>query len=211
MTQTFDLERNNMVERQLVPRGIISSAVLKAMRNVPRHLFIPENLHSSAYDDSPLPIGSGQTISQPYIVAYMTEQLDPYAGMKVLEIGTGSGYQAAILTYLGCEVCTIEFLKEHADNAHRALTACGYKNVTVRHGNGYNGLPEMAPFDAIIVTAAPEYVPSALLEQLKDGGKMVIPVGEIHAVQLLKLLIKDGEHLITKELLPVRFVPMVDE
>jgi len=206
----FALERNDMVERQLLPRGIKSPAVLDAMRNVPRHMFVPENLQSCAYDDSPLPIGLGQTISQPYIVAFMTEQLEPFDGMKVLEVGTGSGYQAAVLAYLGCEVFTIEFIREHAEAAGRVLDVCGYGNVAVVNGNGYDGLPENAPYDAIIVTAAPDYIPPALTQQLKDSGKMIIPVGAVHSVQMLKLLEKDGERLIVRELLPVRFVPMVD-
>ena len=213
MSENFALERDEMVMRQLLPRGILSSDVLDAMRSVPRHLFVPENLRSSAYDDSPLPIGLGQTISQPYIVAYMTEQLPSargFSGMKVLEIGTGSGYQAAILASLGCEVFTIEFVKEHADNARRVLADCGYENVVVRHGNGFTGLPDEAPFDAVIVTAAPEYIPPALIEQLKDGGKMIIPVGEVHAVQALKLLTKRGNGCVEDDLMLVRFVPMVD-
>ena len=211
MESNFIPERNSMVEYQLIPRGIGSSVVLDAMRNVPRHLFVPENMQCNAYADSPLPIGLGQTISQPYIVAYMTEQLEPFPGMKVLEIGTGSGYQAAVLAHLGCDVFTVEFLKEHAEKANRALSVCGYDNVTVRHGNGYHGLKEEAPFDAIIVTAAPDKIPSALIEQLKDGGKMIIPVGEIHAVQSLKLLTKAGDSYIARELLPVLFVPMIGE
>ena len=210
MSQDFDLERNNMVERQLVPRGIKSTAVLNAMRNVPRHFFVPFALQGSAYEDSPLPIGLGQTISQPYIVAYMTEQLEPVYGMKVLEIGTGSGYQAAILAYLGCEVYTIELLEEHAERAKKVLTDCGYDNVIVRHGNGFEGFKDEAPFDAVIVTAAPDCVPAALIEQLKEGGKMIVPVGEVHAVQSLKLLIKNGEDCISNDLMLVRFVPMVD-
>jgi len=209
MAESFILKRNEMVDRQLIPRGIRSPAVLDAMRNVPRHLFVPENMQSSAYDDSPLPIGLGQTISQPYIVAYMTEQLEPFAGMKVLEIGTGSGYQAAILAYLGCEVFSIELLEEHAERAGQVLAASGFENVSVRHGNGYSGWAEEAPFDAIIVTAAPDSIPPVLIEQLKDGGKMMIPVGEVHSVQSLKLLVKDGDGYIPRELLLVRFVPMV--
>ena len=209
MGYEFNAERNEMVERQLVPRGIVSQAVLDAMRNVPRHLFVPGNMQNSAYQDCPLPIGLGQTISQPYIVAYMTEQLEPFPKMKVLEIGTGSGYQAAILAYLGCQVFTIEFLKEHADNARLKLAECGHENVYVKHGNGYEGCKEEAPFDAIIVTAAPDSIPDALIEQLKDGGKMIIPVGDIYSVQSLKLLTKDGDNHTTKELMLVRFVPMV--
>jgi len=204
------LERKYMVERQLLPRGVLSGSVLDAMRSVPRHLFVPQSMQDYAYDDSPLPIGLEQTISQPYIVAYMTELLEPFPGMKVLEIGTGSGYQAAVLAYLGCDVFTIEFLKEHADNARRVLSYCCYDNVAVRHGNGYEGWAEEAPFDAIIVTAAPDYVPPALVEQLRDGGKMVIPVGEVHAVQSLRLLTKHGGGFFAKDLLPVCFVPMVE-
>jgi protein-L-isoaspartate(D-aspartate) O-methyltransferase len=210
MVHNYIQERNEMVDRQLITRRIKSPAVLDAMRNVPRHLFVPENLHSSAYEDMPLPIGLGQTISQPYIVAYMTEQLDPFPGMKVLEIGTGSGYQAAVLAYLGCEVYTIELLEAHAERAGQVLAACNYTNVNVTHGNGYTGWPEEAPFDAVIVTAAPESIPKALVGQLKDGGTMVIPVGEVFAAQSLKLLTKKGEGFTAKELLLVRFVPMVD-
>jgi len=210
MSGNFIIERNEMVDRQLIPRRIKSPAILDAMRNVPRHLFVPENMQRAAYDDSPLPIGLGQTISQPYIVAYMTEQLEPFPGMKVLEIGTGSGYQAAILAYLGCDVYTMELLNEHTDRARQILDDCGYKNVSVRYGNGFSGWTEEAPFDAIIVTAAPDTIPPALIEQLKDGGKMVIPVGDVYSVQSLKLLEKNGNSFTTKELLLVRFVPMVD-
>jgi len=210
MSGNFILERNEMVDRQLIPRGIRSPAILDAMRNVPRHLFVPKNMQRGAYDDSPLPIGSGQTISQPYIVAYMTEQIEPFPGMKVLEIGTGSGYQAAILAYLGCEVYTIELLNEHADRARQVLVDCGYGNVSVRQGSGYSGWVEETPFDAIVVTAAPDIIPPVLIEQLKDGGKMIIPVGEVYSVQSLKLLVKKGEGFTTKELLLVRFVPMID-
>jgi len=210
MVQNYETERNNMVDRQLKPRGVKSVEVLDAMRNVPRHLFVPEGLQRNAYDDTPLPIGLGQTISQPYIVAYMTEQLDVHPETKVLEIGTGSGYQAAVLGYLGCKVFTIELHKAHADGAREVLKACGYENVTVIHGNGYSGLPDEAPFDAIIVTAAPDYIPPALIEQLKDGGKMIIPVGEVHEVQSLKLLTKEGDRLHEEMLIYVRFVPLVD-
>ena len=209
MALNFEDERNDMVERQLVPRGIKSVAVLDAMRTVPRHRFIPAEMSANAYADSPLPIGLGQTISQPYIVAYMTEQLELQPGMKVLEIGAGSGYQAAILAQLGCEVYTVELIKEHADRASQVLIACGYESVTVRHGNGFEGWVDEAPFDAIIVTAAPNYVPPALTKQLKDGGKMIIPVGEVHAVQSLKLLTKHNDTYSTEDLIFVRFVPMV--
>ncbi|MDR3002476.1 MAG: protein-L-isoaspartate(D-aspartate) O-methyltransferase [Fibromonadaceae bacterium] len=200
---------NKMVEEQLKTRSIKSNAVLEAMNNVPRHLFVPKKLQNFAYSDSPLPIGMGQTISQPYIVAFMTEQLELMPGMKILEIGTGSGYQAAILAYLGCEVYTIELLKELADEAKKNLAALNF-NTKVKHGNGYMGWPEEAPFDAIIVTAAPNYIPEKLIEQLKDGGRMIIPVGEVHSVQLLKLITKKDKKNIEKNLFSVMFVPMVE-
>jgi len=199
-----------MVDEQLKTRTIMSNAVLDAMRKVPRHLFVSENMRASAYNDSPLPIGSGQTISQPYIVAYMTEQLGDVRGLKILEIGTGSGYQAAILAYLGCEVYSIELVEELAERAKKTLDALGFGSVKVRHGNGYFGWPEEAPFDAIIVTAAPDAIPEILAEQLKDGGRMIIPVGEVHSVQWLKLLTSSDGRIIEETLLPVRFVPMVE-
>jgi len=210
MHDDYVTERHEMIEYQLKRRDIVSEAVLEAMRSVPRHLFVPGIMQRNAYDDSPLPIGWGQTISQPYIVAYMTQQLDVSPGMKVLEIGTGSGYQAAILAYLGCEVYTIERISELAALAENALSLSKISNVKIRNGNGYQGWQEEAPFDAVIVTAAPESVPDKLIEQLKDGGKMMIPVGEVHSVQYLKLIIKDGGNITEKELLPVRFVPLVD-
>ena len=209
MTQNFETARNEMVEEQLKARGIKSEAVLNAMRNVPRHLFVPENLLSSAYSDYPLPIGLEQTISQPYVVAFMTEQLELVSGMKILEIGAGSGYQAAILAYLGCEVYTIELLEELAVRAKKILTSLNFDNVKVKHGNGYHGWLEEAPFDAVIVTAAPDSIPKKLIEQLKEGGKMIIPVGEVHSVQWLKIIMKENGKIIEKDLLPVRFVPMV--
>jgi len=199
-----------MVERQLKTRGIRSDVVLDAMSNIPRHLFVSNNQQDNAYDDSPLPIGLEQTISQPYIVAYMTEQLNIVPGMKILEIGTGSGYQAAVLAYLGCNVYSIEFLEELASRAKKVLTSLNFNNVKVKHGNGFLGWPEEAPFDAIIVTAAPEAIPGKLIEQLKEGGKMIVPVGKVHSTQLLKLLIKEKNTVIEKDLLPVRFVPMVE-
>ena len=210
MENVLKEERERMLEEQLIPRGISSSAVLDAMRSVPRHFFVPEPLYSYAYDDAPLPIGSGQTISQPYIVAYMTEQLDPVPGMRVLEIGTGSGYQAAVLSCLGCEVYTVELLKALADSAVKNFATLGYKGIKAKHGNGYLGWQDEAPFDAIIVTAAPESVPMNLIDQLKDGAKMIVPVGKTHAVQSLKLITKRGMQVIEKELLIVRFVPMVE-
>jgi len=199
----------NMVERQLKTRDIKSEAVLTAMLNVPRHLFVPESLQNQAYYDSPLPIGHGQTISQPYIVAYMTEKLEPVAGMKVLEIGTGSGYQTAILAYLGCEIYTIELVEELAVKTKEIFEALGLINIYTRHGDGYSGWQEEAPYDAIIITAAPESIPPTLIGQLKDGGKMIVPVGMVHQVQSLKLVSKKNGKITEENLLPVSFVPMV--
>jgi len=199
-----------MVSEQLKARNIRSEAVLLAMRSVPRHLFVPEDLQKHAYDDSPLPIGLGQTISQPYIVAYMSEHLQPYKGMKILEIGTGSGYQSAILSYLGCEVYTVELLEELAGRAEKTFKKLNLNNVKLKCANGYSGWQEEAPFDAIIITAAPEKTPEKLVEQLAEGGKMILPVGPVHSVQFLKLVIKKGNKIIEEDLLPVRFVPMVE-
>jgi len=209
MAQNLEELRAKMVEGQLKTRNIRSEAVLNAMRTVPRHLFVPDDMQNRAYNDSPLPIGLNQTISQPYIVAFMTEQLEPVPGMKILEIGTGSGYQTAILAHLGCEVYTIELLEELALRAQKVLTGLNYNNVKTKHGNGYLGWPEEAPFDAIIVTAAPEKIPEILIEQLKDGGRMIVPVGPVKSVQSLKLLTKKDNRIIEKYLLPVTFVPMV--
>lgn len=199
-----------MVTTQLITRGIKSAAVLDAMIKVPRHLFVPGNLQDHAYEDSPLPIGLGQTISQPYIVAFMTEQLEPFPGMKILEVGTGSGYQTTVLACLGCEVHSIELLEELVFEAKKTLTVLGLNRVNVIHGNGYSGLPNEAPFDAIIVTAAPKVIPENLISQLKDEGKMILPVGQTNSVQMLKLIVKKDKRIIEKELLPVRFVPMVE-
>jgi protein-L-isoaspartate(D-aspartate) O-methyltransferase len=174
----WDEQRARMVRTQIAARGISNERVLEAMRAVPRHLFVPEIMRADAYRDGPLPIGSGQTISQPYIVAAMTELVDPKAGDRVLEIGTGSGYQAAVLSGLVEKVYSIEILPELAERARRALAALGYENVVVVTGDGYKGLPEEAPFDGIVVTAAPKEVPKPLLEQLRVGGRLVIPVGE---------------------------------
>ena len=211
MSQDFTIERYRMIEEHLKARGVKAESVLNAMFTVPRHLFLPANMQSHAYDDSPMPIGWGQTISQPYIVAFMTEQLEVVPGMKILEIGAGSGYQAAVLAHLGCEVYTIELVEELAAGAKRTLSSLKYENVTVKHGNGYMGWPEEAPFDAVIVTAAPEGLPDNLVAQLKEGGKMVIPVGEVYSVQSLKLVTKKDGKIIENDLLPVRFVPMVNK
>ena len=210
MDAAFEALRGRMVEEQLKTRNIKSEAVLDAMRNVQRHLFVPGDLLKNSYDDSPLPIGLGQTISQPYIAAFMTEQLAPVKGMKILEIGTGSGYQAAILAYLGCEVYTVELLEELALRAKKTFAILNLDNIKIKHGNGFFGWPCEAPFDAVIVTAAPDYIPEKLIQQLKEGGKMIIPVGEVHSVQMLKIISKTGDAIIEKDLLPVRFVPMVE-
>ena len=195
-----------MVDEQIAARDIRSPRVLEAMRRVPRHEFVPASLRRSAYEDSPLPIGHDQTISQPYIVAYMTDALDLDGTERVLEIGTGSGYQAAVLGELAKEVYTIEIVVPLADRARQALKQLGYKNVHVRTGNGYLGWPEQAPFDRVMVTAAPDDVPPALVEQLKVGGLMAIPVGV--GVQELRILRRTASGLETLRTLPVRFVPM---
>jgi len=179
------------------------------MLKVERHLFVPENLGSSAYSDQPLPIGEGQTISQPYIVALMTELLDLNGEEKVLEIGTGSGYQAAILAELAKEVYTIEIVEELASTARERLLKLRYRNITVKAGDGYLGWPEVAPFDAIIVTAAPDHIPAPLLDQLKEGGRMVIPVGMY--TQELKKILKRAGKFETTNVIPVLFVPMTGE
>ena len=211
MSQNWEVQRHQMVSRQIKPRNIQSKVVLEAMKVVPRHLFVPNDMQHLAYEDRPLPIGLNQTISQPYIVAYMTEQINPKPGLKVLEIGTGSGYQAAILAQIGCDVFTIELLDVLATRAEKVLKELGYQNVTVRCGDGYLGWPEESPFDAILITAAPELVPPKLIEQLKDGGIMVVPVGPVEGVQSLKLITKNGDQTDEKHLIPVRFVPMVRE
>jgi len=202
-------ERERMVREQIEARGIRDERVLRAMRRVPRHRFMPEARRPDAYDDRALPIGHGQTISQPYVVAAMTEVLDLDGDEKVLEVGTGSGYQAAILGELAREVYTIEIVEPLAERARRALEELGYDDVHVRAGDGYRGWPEQAPFDAIIVTAAPDHVPQPLLDQLAVGGFMVIPVGD--RVQDLTLITRDEEGYHTKELFGVLFVPMTGE
>ncbi|MBD3370655.1 protein-L-isoaspartate(D-aspartate) O-methyltransferase [Candidatus Fermentibacteria bacterium] len=189
--------------------GIADEDVLGAMAEVPRHLYIPEEYRwlRDPYGDHACPIGHGQTISQPYIVAYMTEQIDPAPGKKVLEIGTGSGYQAAILAELGAEVYTIEIIPELAEHADSVLESQGYENVHVLTGDGYLGWPEHSPFDAVIVTCAPEEIPRALVEQLADGGRMILPLGD--RLQRLVILEKEADSVRVTEDMPVRFVPMV--
>jgi len=204
----FAAQRQRMVEQQLKARGIKDERVLAAMAKVPREEFIAADARTDAYEDGPLPIGYDQTISQPYIVAFMTEQLRPKPSDRVLEIGSGSGYQAAILAELVPDVYTIEIVEPLAKTAEATLQRLGYKNVHNKVGDGYKGWPEEAPFDAIIVTCAPENVPQPLADQLKDGGRMVIPVGERFAQQLYLLEKKNGQ-LKESVTLPVRFVPMV--
>jgi protein-L-isoaspartate(D-aspartate) O-methyltransferase len=203
---TFALAREAMVDDQIRARGIRAPAVLTAMRKVPRHRFVPVEVTHMAYNDHAVPIGSGQTISQPYIVAYMTEAAEISPRDKVLEIGTGSGYQAAILGEVAREVYTIEIIPELAERARRTLVELGYTNVHTRTGNGYLGWPESAPFDAILVTAAPDEVPQALVDQLAPGGRMVIPVGEI--VQNMMIIEKTQKGVVERRTIPVRFVPM---
>jgi protein-L-isoaspartate(D-aspartate) O-methyltransferase len=199
-------ERDAMVDQQIRARGIEAPAVLKAMREVPRHRFVPPAVRHLAYLDQPLPIGSEQTISQPYIVAYMTEAADLSPDETVLEIGTGSGYQAAVLGEIAREVYTIEIIPELANRAHNALAELGYTNVHAKTGNGYLGWPEHAPFDAILVTAAPEEVPQALVDQLALGGRMVVPVGAI--IQDMMIIDKTSNGVVERRTIPVRFVPM---
>jgi protein-L-isoaspartate(D-aspartate) O-methyltransferase len=201
--------RERMVNQQLAKRGVADERVLAAMRRVRRHELVPEGVRRHAYEDRPLPIGFGQTISQPYVVAAMSEAIALSGGEKVLEIGTGSGYQAAVLAELGATVYSIELTPELAERARRDLERLGYPNVHVRTGDGYRGWPEHAPFDAIVVTAAPSHVPPALVEQLAVGGRMILPVGQFD--QDLLLLRKDEAGVHREVLMGVRFVPMRGE
>jgi protein-L-isoaspartate(D-aspartate) O-methyltransferase len=201
--------RTDMVATQIAARGVRDKHVLQAMREVPRHLFVPEDARTEAYADQPVPIGEGQTISQPYIVGLMSELLQVGPGDRVLEVGTGSGYQAAVLAAIGCEVYSIEIRAPLAEAARKRLTELGYKHVHVRVGDGYGGWSEVAPFAGIIVTAAPERVPEPLLEQLKLGGHLVIPVGAFY--QQLKVFTRTAQGIEEKDVIPVRFVPMTGE
>ena len=201
--------REKMVETQIKARGVKDSRVLSALLKVERHRFVPEKYLDSAYSDQPLPIGEGQTISQPYIVALMTELLELKGNEKVLEIGTGSGYQAAILAELAKEVYSVEIVEPLASMAKKRLSELGYQNVTVKAGDGYLGWPEAAPFDGIIVTAAPDHIPKPLIEQLKEGGRMVVPVGT-HTQELIKIVKRSGK-METTNVIPVVFVPMTGE
>ena len=203
--------REAMVRNQLVAGGIRNPEVLQAMMEVPRHEFVPASLRSYAYADGPLPIGHGQTISQPFIVAFMTQALELTKQQSVLEVGTGSGYQAAILGKLAKEVYSIEIVPPLAESAKGVLSRLGFENVHVRLGDGYLGWPERAPFDAIIVTCAPDHVPDPLISQLKEGGRLVIPVGEAGGIQQLVLLRKRNGQVSKEKMLDVRFVPMTGE
>jgi protein-L-isoaspartate(D-aspartate) O-methyltransferase len=206
-TDKFESIRLRMVKTQIVARGVNNAAVIEAMKKVPRHLFLPKLYEDEAYNDYPLPIGHGQTISQPYIVAYMTEVLKPGSKMKALEIGTGSGYQAAILAEIVNKVYTIEIVPELAKEADERLKKLGYKNIICKYGDGYQGWPEFAPFDLIIVTAAAEKIPQPLIDQLAENGRLVIPVGAPSGVQELQLVTKKKGKIETKNLTFVRFVP----
>jgi len=200
--------RKKMVENQIKKRGIDNRKVLAAMEKVPRHLFVPEALNRSAYNDEPLPIGEGQTISQPYIVAYMTDKLELTENDRVLEIGTGCGYQTAILAEIVSEVYTVEIIGSLSSKAEKILTELGYDNIHFRVGDGYKGWPEYSPYNAIIVTAAPPRIPEVLKKQLSVGGKMLAPVGEVF--QELVLISRVKNKYQKKSLLPVRFVPMIN-
>lgn len=210
-TDTLDAKRQAMVARDIKGRGIDDHRVLEAMVRVPRHLYVDERQRWQAYADHPLPIGEGQTISQPYVVALMTEALHLRPSDRVLEIGTGSGYQAAILAELVQSVFTIEIRKPLADKAANRLSELGYQNVRVRYGDGYFGWEEAAPFDAIIVTAAANHIPPPLIKQLKDGGRLILPLGSTVYSQTLTLVTRKGEKLNVEQLGGVAFVPMTGE
>jgi protein-L-isoaspartate(D-aspartate) O-methyltransferase len=205
----FSFHRQSMVMDQIVRRGVDNPKVVRAMEEVPRHAFVPEHLQNQAYGDGPLAIGSGQTISQPYIVALMTELLELDGDEKVLEIGTGSGYQAAVLARVAREVYTVEIREELGRQAEKRLRDLGYDNIHLRIGDGYDGWPEEAPFDGIMVTAAPGTVPQPLIDQLKEGGRLVIPVGDFF--QDLLVLTKTADGVEQRQIIPVRFVPMIGE
>jgi protein-L-isoaspartate(D-aspartate) O-methyltransferase len=206
----FKPQRLEMVSGQILARDVRDPAVLKAMQTVPRHSFVPPDWRSMAYWDRPLPIGHDQTISQPYIVAKMSELLEIKAGRKILEVGTGSGYQAAVLAEMGAEVFTIEIIAELGQGARHILGELGYGRVQVKIGDGYQGWPEQAPFDGIIVTCAPSHIPQPLQDQLAEGGLMVIPVGPVYGVQQLVLLRKVKGQIQRERIFEVRFVPMQD-
>lgn len=206
----YSAERENMVRTQIKSRGVKDKKVLDVMRQVERHMFVPPEYIDKAYGDFPLPIGEGQTISQPYIVAFMTEILEPDSTMKVLEIGTGSGYQAAVLAKICDSVYTVEIFETLGTKAKNLLKVLGYNNVKVKIGDGFEGWEKYSPFDAVIVTCSPTQIPQALVNQLAEGGKMIIPVGESYAQELV-LLTKENGKLKQKDVLSVRFVPMIDD
>jgi len=208
--QDFEKQRQQMVSRQIRARGVSDPAVLAAMSIVPRHRFVPSVYQAMAYEDRPLPIGHAQTISQPYIVAKMTELLALQKGARVLEVGTGSGYQAAVLAEIGAEVFSIEIIAELGTEAKKMLSELGYGNVQVKIGDGYQGWPERAPFDGIIVTCAPSHIPKPLQAQLAEGGRMVIPVGSRDRAQKLVLLRKVKGQIVQEKIFDVLFVPMKD-
>lgn len=205
--EVYKKRREDMARKQIEGRGVRDKAVIDAMRTVERHKFVPDNMVESAYNDSALPIGYGQTISQPYMVAYMTEIIKPKPGHKILEIGTGSGYQAAVLAEIIDSVFTIEIIPELWKSAGERLKKLGYDNVKRMNEDGYYGWEEHAPFDAVVVTAAAEFIPPPLIKQLKEGGKMIIPVGSPFLVQTLTLVEKNNGKIRTRSLMPVRFVP----
>jgi protein-L-isoaspartate(D-aspartate) O-methyltransferase len=206
-SDSYEPIRHRMVKTQIMGRGISNQAVLDAMKKVPRHQFVPKEYQDEAYNDNPLPIGYGQTISQPYIVAYMTDVLKPVKSMKALEIGTGSGYQAAILAEIVDKVYTIEIVPELAKESEERLKKLGYKNIICKYGDGYQGWKEYAPFDLIIVTAAAETIPQPLIDQLAEDGRLVIPVGRPSSVQELQLVVKKKSKTEIRHLTLVRFVP----
>ncbi|MBD3379754.1 MAG: protein-L-isoaspartate(D-aspartate) O-methyltransferase [Candidatus Omnitrophica bacterium] len=205
---TFRRRREKMVKEQIKARGVDDPRVINAMLKVKRHLFVPEAVKGAAYSDRPLPIGYGQTISQPFIVGYMTQALDLDPADRVLEIGTGSGYQAAVLAELAGEVYSVEIIGELAEQARRTLERRGYDNVKVKYGDGYEGWKEHAPYDAVIVTAAPPQIPEELIRQLRTGGRMIVPAGRFYQ-ELVFITKKAGGRVERKKLMPVRFVPMV--
>ncbi len=207
----YSYQRRKMVEDQIQSRGITNKEVLSAMKKVPRHMFVPSNYQEHAYDDNALPIGLEQTISQPYIVAYMTEIINPQPTDKVLEIGTGSGYQAAVLAEIVQKVYTIEIIPDLGLRAKNILDELEYNNVEVMIGDGYHGWEDHAPYDAVLVTAAPEKIPQPLIDQLNVGGKMIIPVGSVHGIQHLILLEKQKDDIKVLKKFPVRFVPFTRE
>lgn len=208
-SEQFRKQREMMINLQIRARGVKDETVLNAIRKVPRHLFVPKNRISEAYDDGPVPIGYGQTISQPFIVAYMTEVINPTKCKKVLEIGSGSGYQAAVLAEIVDSVFTIEIITELYKEAKERLEKLGYHNIKIKNGDGYYGWKEYSPYDAIVVTAAADFIPPPLIEQLKDGGKMVIPIGSPFFTQTLVLVEKKDGKIYSQNLMPVRFVPFI--